>query len=873
MSREHTIRTSASIGSRIARFALHLAAAAFLTRTSYAAPGAWPEPRQNAHLTAVQPLPGAMREAPQTLARYDLGRVAPSVQRVAEPGGAEMGLAIVGGTLFAFTPDSALKWAAHPAGINFTAIMACEDLDGDGLAEVLLQAGRPEPPYGAAVLVDLESGVVRWRYDVEPMSYAWYLYANTYWPDAAAKQLLVLMQGYPPDEKNGYIALFAFDKPGAAPQQRWRYDFHQYTCFPSLLRTDFDGDGVRELVIETHSRMWFLDPVSGVMEHFEMWDVAPANVRSYGLVEFVDLDRDGREDFLCIADFAQHHEVLLNCGGHFERAWLQAWGESVTTGKVDTAYPRPAYGDVDGDGAFEVVVSVFNGEGENAWKLRAYDAVTGVIEHTAAGLVPITIADVNGDGVADIAANRVNTTSVETTVGACILSGNDGNWLEIWSDPSARIVRSPQPGQVLLNRDGVMKVLYGNGNGVAETDYTPTASSPKPGFDHIPAMAAAEAAPTLLLADLGRGENELLAHGDGRARVLRWEKDALVLTGEYPSLSAPVVADLDGDGAPDLARTEVGPARLPMVEAVTPARENRVLWRVELPAPSGTGLPNGQAAYARLGRFTGAPTPDLYVWFGAPTVRSVCLDGRTGALVWEQGERPEIERFWGPSMNLASVYDFNADGAEDLVFTNPDYYCIADGRTGAALLGPLFPPKIFSQPSQGLYTLPAILERANAEPLVCLVDGHYFEGVMTLRAEPKWHRILKPGENRAGAEGFLQATDGAWLMGFGRQNGTFACLNAETGTPRWELPVEASCSDVVACDVDGDTRFEFVFASSHGELWAVGDDVSAPRIVWRAPLGAPAAGAPIAGDINGDGHSEVAVTLANGELVVLGAKN
>ncbi len=856
----------------MAGFALPVAVV-FLAQTALAAPGAWPEPRQNAHLTALQPLPGKMREAPRVLARYNLGCTAPGVQRASQPDGAETGLAIVGGALFAFTPDNALKWTSHPRGLNFTAIVACEDLDGDGLAEVLLQAGRPEPPYGAAVLVDLESGAVRWRYDVEPMSYAWYLHAGAYWPDMPAKQILVLMHGYPPDEKNGYAALFAFDKPGEPPRQHWRYDFHQYTCFPSLLRTDFDGDGTRELVVETHSRMWFLDPVSGAMEHFETWDVAPANVRSYGIVEFIDLDRDGREDFLCIADFAQHHEVLLNRGGHFERAWLHAWGESVTTGKVDTAYPQPAYGDVDGDNALEVVVSVFNGEGENAWKLRVYDAVTGTIEHGGAGLVPVTIVDVNGDGAADIAANRVDTASVEATSGACVLSGKNGDWLEIWSDPGTRIVPSPQPGRVLLNRDGVMKVLRGDGNGVMETDHAPTASSPRPGFEHIPAMASAEAAPTLLLADLGRGGTELLAHGGGRTRVLRWQQEALVLTGEYPSLSIPVVADFDGDGAPDLARTELGAARLPVVEAVTPARNNRVLWRTELPAPAGTGLPNGQAAYARAGRLTGAAMPDLYVWFGAPAARSFCLDGRTGRLVWEQGERPEIERFWGPSVNLASVYDFNGDGAEDLVFTNPDYFCVADGQTGAPLLGPLFPPKIFSQPSQGLYTLPAILERVHAEPLVCLVDGHYFQGVMTLHADPKWHRILKPGENRAGAEGFLQVTDGAWLMGFGRQNGTFACVNAETGAPRWELSVEASSSDVLTCDVDGDARHEFVFATSHGELWAAGDDGSTPRIVWRAPLGAPASGAPIAGDINGDGYSEVAVTLANGELVVLGAKS
>jgi hypothetical protein len=73
-------------------------------------------------------------------------------------------------------------------------------------------------------------------------------------------------------------------------------------------------------------------------------------------------------------------------------------------------------------------------------------------------------------------------------------------------------------------------------------------------------------------------------------------------------------------------------------------------------------------------------------------VRSVVLDGVTGALLWETGEAPNLERYWGPSVNLAAAYDYDGDGKEDLVFTNPDYYCVAAGPTGGLLLGPLFPP-------------------------------------------------------------------------------------------------------------------------------------------------------------------------------------
>ena len=166
------------------------------------------------------------------------------------------------------------------------------------------------------------------------------------------------MQGYPPDPKLGYIALFDFPAAGAPARQRWRFDFDHYTCFPTFLKTDLNADGVQDLVVQTHSRMWFFDARDGTVLQFLDWDVAPANIRSYGLTKFADLDRDGREDFLCIANFAQHHEVLLNRDGKMVKAWHHGWDESVTTGTVATRYPTIPDVDFDGDKRRDLFASV-----------------------------------------------------------------------------------------------------------------------------------------------------------------------------------------------------------------------------------------------------------------------------------------------------------------------------------------------------------------------------------------------------------------------------------------------------------------------------------------------------------------------------------
>ena len=153
---------------------------------------------------------------------------------------------------------------------------------------------------------------------------------------------------------------------------------------------------------------------------------------------------------------------------------------------------------------------------------------------------------------------------------------------------------------------------------------------------------------------------------------------------------------------------------------------------------------------------------------------------------------------------------------------------------------------------------------------------------MTLRAEPLWYKLPKPGQNRTACEGFLasrseiisdlQAGDGQWLMGFGRQNGQFACVDAQTGKPRWEVPVEATCSDTITCDIDGNGRQEFIFGTSPGAFYAAGEHEGQPRVLWRYDLPA-GSGSPIAVDLDGDSKSEIAVPTADGHVLVLAAPN
>ncbi|HTL30213.1 MAG TPA: VCBS repeat-containing protein, partial [Tepidisphaeraceae bacterium] len=237
---------------------------------------------------------------------------------------------------------------------------------------------------------------------------------------------------------------------------------------------------------------------------------------------------------------------------------------------------------------------------------------------------------------------------------------------------------------------------------------------------------------------------------------------------------------------------------------------------------------------------------------------------------WEKAKIPQDERYWGPSVNLASVEDINRDGKDDLVFTNPDMYCVTSGDTGNFLLGPLTQMSIFNQPSQGLYTFPAILGEGSSAT-VALVGGHYFRAAMSIDAHPKWFTLPKPGEARCANEGFMRLRDGAWLMAFGRQNGKLACYNVADGKQRWELDLQTSCSDVTCCDIDGDGNPEFIFGTSHGTLYAVRDDAGKAKVIWKQEVGAPI-GSPVLADMDGDGNTDIVIATDDGRVRLLGMK-
>jgi outer membrane protein assembly factor BamB len=108
--------------------------------------------------------------------------------------------------------------------------------------------------------------------------------------------------------------------------------------------------------------------------------------------------------------------------------------------------------------------------------------------------------------------------------------------------------------------------------------------------------------------------------------------------------------------------------------------------------------------------------------------------------------------------------------------------------------------------------------------------------------------------------------DGITEIGLSYADGDFVCLRADTGEEKWRLHLGQVASDIVACDIDGDGRIEFIIGTREGELMALGvSRTGCGLIKWRIPFGF-SLGPPVIADFDGDGRSEILVMAGDGKM-------
>jgi outer membrane protein assembly factor BamB len=274
-----------------------------------------------------------------------------------------------------------------------------------------------------------------------------------------------------------------------------------------------------------------------------------------------------------------------------------------------------------------------------------------------------------------------------------------------------------------------------------------------------------------------------------------------------------------------------------------------------------------------VGRYTAKDRYDVWVSARRSTMHSDeawVVRGTDGKAVWHLREvrtdrTSPSSRGWGAGGTSVCSTDVDGDGLEDVVSLYPVNYMAAKGTSGELIHSVEASAGLF-EGVWGAYAHPIVADFNGDGEEELLWCGGYHHGLTTLDARVLWYHkgaVSLAGVGDVDGDGKLELGFAGWEHGSGLR-----CLDAATGAPRWEWPLEGSPRvPVYSADIDGDGRDEFLFAVGK-TLVAVNGKDGAANPVWQVEL--PAAPGNLAfADVDRDGKLEILCIGADSTLYCL----
>ncbi|HEY1376357.1 MAG TPA: FG-GAP-like repeat-containing protein [Gemmataceae bacterium] len=878
-------------------------------------PGDWPMWRHDGRLTGYQPLAGGMARPPRVVAKHFLG-ASPGIRTRADLVGAgrrQDWLVVARGRLAAFDHNGRPLWTSDTPGYDIAQVCWVDDLDGDRANEVVVRAGHVGGTRLAYVILDAKTGKARAAIDFLSGDFGFTGLCGAYVPGRAGKQIFLVTSarqgaGVAPAQ-TGEFSLWALD--GGQAKRLWSHVPSEFqVLYPAVMVAELAPKEPGKVfgVVNSWCHVWSFELATGRVVSHETWDSHSASARHYGWNELVDVDGDGAPDFVNVS-LTKHVDVLRNDGtGRLRLAWSHGWDDVITTEKRALRPISNGVVDVDGDGKAEVIAGLFDGLGDGRWHLFVWDAVTGALKAEGHDLAPLATVALWGPGrPRAILCARSTTVQFDPPPALEAWALREGKLQQIWTAPAGTRLKVTVPSStdrraIEFNSIKVgdpVTAVDGDGRESFVTADVATGAERAWGLSPagevvekpLPPPAADPAGPALpdlegktvaylLAADVdGDGRNELLLYDDARLTICKLQSGALRPVRTVDSTEVPIVCDLLGDGRPALLTAgRTNPGRDLHVRADGP--DGKELWTFVFPQTAACGQYSERPHYFAVGRFTGGKHLDVFAFSMKPEARAYVLDGRTGRAVYRRDEVKGIDRSFQAFGGRTAVWDYDGDGADDILFTNPDYYCVADGRTGDLLVGPVQLQALTGR--WPAYASPAVLRPADpaARPFIYL-GGAYAcrcaiaaDGKASLFAEPqpteRWPLAVGP---QRFTEGLLPPSraNPHWRVATVEADGTLRLIRADTGQYLWAHPLGTAAGVMVSGDVDGDGEPELLIGGRDGRLHCIGDGGSGPRTLWTLPFAAPVASVVLA-DVDGDGRSEIVASVGDGFVYVLGPR-
>jgi len=162
----------------------------------------------------------------------------------------------------------------------------------------------------------------------------------------------------------------------------------------NALIDDFDADGRLEVAFLPWRDLVVLDAHTG--NHKDSCRFISG--RSYGLFGAYDFNGDGMKEFLVMADFSKHVDVLGYVNGKLSVLWQKEIELDISNPQITMRVDPNPVGDLDGDGDQEVMLNLHNEQDDGKWHVTVHDGMTGFLHVDLSDEYLQSVVDINGDG-------------------------------------------------------------------------------------------------------------------------------------------------------------------------------------------------------------------------------------------------------------------------------------------------------------------------------------------------------------------------------------------------------------------------------------------------------------------------------------------
>ncbi|MDP7018057.1 MAG: PQQ-binding-like beta-propeller repeat protein [Pirellulaceae bacterium] len=216
-------------------------------------------------------------------------------------------------------------------------------------------------------------------------------------------------------------------------RQAWQTKSISYLFLANPIVGDFDNDQRLEVAVVPHDNLLVFDVTSGEEKYRARFTPEGASSgRSYGYLGGHDLDDDGRHEFVMISTFESHIDVLGWKDGKLQALWSRVVEAGINRKETILHVPAGPVRDLDGDGRFDIAVSVFNSHGDGRWRVEVMDALTGMVKLDLPEQHLDGFADLDQDGVAELLCSRTNGRLMPRATELSALSIRNGQAVTRW---------------------------------------------------------------------------------------------------------------------------------------------------------------------------------------------------------------------------------------------------------------------------------------------------------------------------------------------------------------------------------------------------------------------------------------------------------